>query len=579
VLDDSAAEPVEGPITPGRAPILDDPISGLRKHARSIEQGICREVHENVPIYGDPREGRYRDVLTKYEQYMIKYESRATRWQKHLSNIKRTIAAAIGLSQDQDEFTEEEREKLREIGIIAIFGSGGNPTRGLPDKLLTALQSELVKIILIDFSKHALESAINNFSNIGITPLAAYQMDLSMGTTAHINNYAMDLKEKMDNSPDGGDVHTYIRLIENEIESIIEAYETGKPIPGFFNNYPIIEEHRPGLAISEMVTAATFLPIYEYLLQVIRLAEKADSVKKNELIARLNKIHAKFNAFILRLNSAKMVEMCTDNANVLILTDVNKVSPTPRDELQSTAEDIKAAIDVLVSGKGDGDPVLAGCADYEVRMSRNGCSEDPLKSIIGSVAAIRDLTFETLGQDEQDKDHQWMWWDERAHGHRVEVVKFKMDRGRKKTIVGLLQNLPHQIAESGDPVTAARMIMEKLQQQIESEEPEHGFTGRSCLQWLRELQLHPLPIPEEILGSNRKYMHKGAREILENVPREIIEQGFQEVLVHLQKHHNWVDDAGGITRRHIATGLDWLRRFSEALREEQNNQPEPDSVK
>ncbi|MBU0668078.1 hypothetical protein KJ951_00335 [Patescibacteria group bacterium] len=574
-LDDSAI----GPIMHGQElapyddrPSVEDASVGIKGEARSIEQEICRKTYRGVPIFDDLNAHRYREVLESYESYMLAYESMAAMWKDHYANVQRAIDLAIGLSPSRSgkssyKITPHEREKLQEIGRIAVFGCGFNPTRELSPKMIQALADGLVELILVDFSRKSLRSSINFFLAIGIKPKAAYQMDLTMGTAAYINSYATNLKREMDEAPGGCDLNIFIDLIDNEVDSIIEAYEKGRNIPGFFNNYPMNEDDRPGLAVSTMVTAATFLTIYDYLLKIVKKSEMADV-----LIEKLRAIHAKFNAFVLRLNATKIAELSKDNSNVLIITDVNKVNlPSAQitnDVKPADAESIRNAINALVNGSATAtDSLLAEFVDNEIRMSRDGRTCESLEEIVRSVAAIRDATFVTLGPGKHNpaSPRNWMWWDDPGnesddpgHGHEVHVVNYRLDKGVKRTIIGLFKNLPADIIASGDPVAAAHFIKDELTENNDSE---------ACLRWLVELNipLEDVP-PDDMLDRHRPYMNKGAYQIIDQVPREDIERGWEQALAYLQKEYDWQND--GITRGHIKTGMDWLRRFVKELRKD-----------
>ena len=563
--------------------VSDDAVSTeLKLASRSTVRGICRKIYRNVSIFEDFNEHKYRDVLQNYDAYMHTYDSLASMWKEHYANVQQSVDLALGLSPDESgkdgvELTIDEREKIRQVGCIALFGCGFNPTRELSPKVIKALADGLAELILVDFSRNSLRSSINFFLAIGIKPKAAYQMDLTMGAAAHMNTYAINLWKEMDEAHEAGHLKVYIDLITNEVDAIIDAYERGESIPGFFENFPIEEDDRPGLAVSSMVTAATFLTIHDYLLKAVKKSKGIDVADKNPLISDLRETHAKFNAFILRLNAAKMVELSKDNANILIVTDVNKVNliqgsnpgqdnPHPVEE---TLESVKSAIDASVRRNEPLRQDLLRYTDNEARMSRDGNNEEPLEDIIGSVAAIRDLTFEALGSE---KTRQWMWWDDPGngyddygHGHKVRAIKYKYDKGRKRTIIGLLQNLPDEVIANGDPVTAARIVKKELDERIAKEQTHRGFANQSSLQWLEELEIPRADIPQGMMEMHCPHMCGGAAEIIDNVPGKIIEQGWEQVFEYLQKEYNWQQD--NVTRGHVITGMEWLRRFIEALRD------------
>jgi hypothetical protein len=598
VLGDTAeaGKNVETPSAPGRIHVPGDsvppsgeesppsPRTGAEANGNEIQR-----TFRGVPLFYDYHEDDYRAVLTSYEAYMLEYEALASGWQDHYDNVQGSVDLALGLSPRDDkngtnEITPEEREKLKQIGCIALFGCGFNPTRELSPKLKKALHEGMIDLILVDFSRSSLRSSINFFLGLGIKPKAAYQTDLTNGAAANINTFLDRDKKWLEISREGFNLETYITRIDVEVNALIGAFETGERTTGFLDSYPMNEEDRPGLAVSTMVTAATFLTIYGQILNIIRKAEKDTGKEKPELIAKLRAIHARFNAFVLRLNATKMAELCKDKANVLIITDVNKVnlpdtgSSDQKDRCaeenpEAMTERIMDAIKALVSGVGIADPELVKKVGNEARMSRKGGEEESLREIIGSVNSLGYMDFETLGEKEP---RQWMWWDDPGneidgpgHGHKVQAINFKLDKRRWMMIINLLQNLPGEVIANGDPMTAARTIKSELSGGAENGQgTQDDISSRqACLEWLKKLAIPKVDVPTDMTERHRPFMHKGALEILHKVYPNIIRQGWEPVLAYLQKEHQWLEDER--TRGHVITGMDWLRRFVEELREEE----------
>lgn len=406
------------------------------------EKEVLRDC-EGVPIQEDYFNWYYRDLLNDYDGYMLYYESMAGCWENHYHNVQKSIDRALGLGEGGD-LTAEEREKLKKVGCLAIFGSGCNPARELSPKLIQALAERDLELVLSDFSSRALTGAVNRLSQIGIEPKAAYQIDLTMGISGHLHEDVERFSQGVDYFANPGKIDVFFSRLENQMDSLLKIHEEGGKMPDFvFDHYSIKEKESIGLAVSTMLAAATFLTVYGKLFDLInKNFGHLDSSQR--FSQRLKQLHAKYNAFILKFSSTNISELCGDNADVLVVSDVNKVSlPSPdrlglknvrpNNQLKVIYEKIRAAVDAVVSMSDDAtESDLISTVDFETRIGSDGSTEESVEKVLSSMTAMKGRIFTPVLSG---NPMQWVWWDELmisednyGHGHKVQTSHFKLKK-------------------------------------------------------------------------------------------------------------------------------------------------------
>lgn len=530
--------------------------------------------HGNVPVYCEYKEHIFRRLLRDYEGYMLNYESAARRpkWKEHYKRIQETIDSLLGLdsAKNTTQLTKEEIKTLKSLGHFALFGCGFNVTRELSPRLKKALRETKIQIVLVDFSKKALKSSIDFLAEEGITPAAAYQMDLTMGAASVLNTFRNELRSFKYNDSLGSieEYKSYLEDISRKLDTMIKQFESEKKFRDMFDDYQMREDHRPTAVVSTMVTTATFLTIFDELVKQF--------APYPELHEDLERLHAKYNAFIVRLNAAKLTNLCKGNGKVCMIMDVNKicidVDPTIKrgDEREIIIEEIRDSLDAVLES-GDQNVALSkegASTREELRISRDGANTEPLEQLLNDVGVAGQQTSKKI--EDVHILGRWHWWDEndfgQEHGHRVEAVAFSVNN-MKTEIRELLDQLPDYIKEEGDPEKAAMEFKALLNAAVSRENQNHNSSYGRIIDFLNEVEVPEIScedLPEEMLERRRPYVFKAGYELINLAHSKIWESKWEKVLEYLIKERKWSDD--GYTQEHVKTGLDWLRKFLSALK-------------
>lgn len=540
------------------------------------------------PIYADYDEHNYREVLNDYERYMITYDSLASNWPDHYRKIQQSIDEAMGLKRGK-KISEAEEKTLRSTGIIALFGCGYNPTRELSPKMLQALKDKMIDVVLVDFSKYALKTAINFLNSQNIQPKAAYQMDLSGGAATYLRTFITEHKRHLGGNLNGK-LEVFLDEVIKEAEALMQNYKyRDERIPGNSNRYLMHEGDRPGLAVSTMVAAATFLTVYEGLQKIVSAySEYLSPAERESHMRKIQEMHARYNAFVMGMNSAKMANLCRDKGRVLIITDVNKISYELPEETNGNVDEeirkkqaetvarIRASVEDRLLGNPPEESDLLPLIKKEIRMSRIGALAEPLEDIVRDPFMTRKMVMAAI--DEFRSNQGWMWWDDPRHGHEVRTVAYEVAKNKKIPLIGILSNLPREIESSEDPERAAMFVRTQIKEQIRAL-PLYSKSAADLQETLTRLANLKLPdiedFSDELMESHKGYVCKAGRELLSLVSWDTLATSWKEVHTYLIKERNWKND--DITRGHIKAGMHWLKKFVAALKAAEEKDTEDDS--
>lgn len=547
------------------------PVGGAETMARQryfrskIELELCNTSHRRVLVYADAHADQYRQVLEQYETFMAEYESNAGHWKEHYDNMQHALDKSMGIRANMTD--EELKEVLSRVGCITIFGCGYNPTRELSKKLMKGLRKGYARLVLVDFSQKALRSAIDFLDQVGIKPGAAYQMDLTLGSVASVDSYFNQLSKssKAGAGIDETKLRLYLDLINELIDSLMVQLKVNGLVAGAFRGYIMKDEDKPGMAVSTMVAAATFMTIYGKLINLIE-RNVVDPEIVSELKREATRIHSKFNACVVQMITAQMLNFCKDEGSAVIVTEVDKINlglgtdPHAHDvenEEIRKLEEQAALVRKAVQDNGK-TPELQQHLDtvtINPKISQTGDKVD-FEQVVKDTPLFDKKFQVVLGPK-----RQWLWWDEPMdHGHTVVQLAFRAARIPNQDVLELIKYVDKNTSESAD----AKKILDKILKAPAQNAEKGGVMNNPGIKWLRSLKLIDFELTPDMIG-HLPFACESMYQLLNLVPAEYLSQGWEAALAYLCEKEDWLNDA--CTERHLKVGYKLLIELIRAINE------------
>ncbi len=547
------------------------PVGGAETMARQryfrskIELELCNTAHRRVLVYADAHEDQYRQVLDQYETFMAQYESNAGNWKEHYDNIQHALDKSMGIRANMTD--EELKEVLSRVGCITIFGCGYNPTRELSRKLMKGLRKGYARLVLVDFSQKALRSAIDFLDQSGIKPGAAYQMDLTLGSVGSIDSYFNQLSKSSNVSTriDETKLRLYLDLVNELIDSLMVQLKANGLVAGAFRGYIMKDEDKPGMAVSTMVAAATFMTIYGKLLNLIE-RNVVDPEIVSELKQEATRIHSKFNACVVQMITAQMLNFCKDEGSAVIVTEVDKINlglgtdqhahDVENEEVRKLEE--QAAL-VRKAVQDDG-------RTPELKKHLDTVTTDPKISQTGDKVDFEQVVKDTPLFDKRfqvalGRKRKWLWWDEpMEHGHTVMQLAFRAARIPNQDVIDLIKYVDKQTGESAD----AKKILDKIMEAPAQNPGKDHVLNNPGIKWLRSLELIDFELTEDMVG-HMPFACESMHQLINLVPAEYLSLGWEASLAYLSEKEDWLTDA--CTERHLKVGYKLLIELIRAINE------------
>ncbi len=271
-------------------------IANLFKEKTYVKQKLLRP---------DPKRKSYKKISAAYEKYLLDiYQKNYLQnncWHEHYAKIHDQINLLIGGS---DDYLKDK--------VIAIVGCGPEPgERDFSPRLLNLLRKgQLKKVVLIDFSKTILVSAINNLIRKGVDPsrIKAYQVDLTKGLSSYFTCTMLDSGHN--------DYAITLEKMHRDLET-----KSVEPI----NPTLIEEDDRFDFFISSMFATATLVPVINKCMKKLVNDEDLDEENRLKLIDSCRDFHRRYNSKIVELSTRKIISLGKENQRGLIIADTEKI--------------------------------------------------------------------------------------------------------------------------------------------------------------------------------------------------------------------------------------------------------------
>lgn len=254
----------------------------------------------------DKNSSRYRKISDLYEKYLfttyqenyIKYNS----WKDHFCKIHDQINLMLS---EYDDLSEK---------IVAIAGCGPAPgDRDFDTGFVNLLKSGgLKKVVLIDFSKLTLISAIDNLLNKGVplNRIQAYQIDLTGG----IGAYFADILTRIHN----GECLPALENMKDDLITRMEEIVT-KDLA------KLEEEDRFDFFISSMFATSTLFPIIYGFKEKIRRFKRLSPEEKKKILASCDDFENAYNTYMLSFTTNYIVGLGREKQRGLVIVDTEKI--------------------------------------------------------------------------------------------------------------------------------------------------------------------------------------------------------------------------------------------------------------
>ncbi len=529
-----------------------DDINRAREDSREAITDVlshCQvELCENTPIFLDVERGRYKEVVEAYNRFMAIYVGKSEEWGEHYKRQAKALENALGIYKSTP---ANKVDKILDKECIVIFGCGYND-KGVSKKVKESLAKGHGKLVLVDFSRMALGSAIEKYGVEGVEVTAAYQMSISRARESTLNGYIEGTsKENME---------AYIRFFGKEVDKLAKELVGKGTTPGTYKISEMLEEHRPTIAVSAMVGAATFLTVYDKIKEVVE-KEAKNSEQRESLITELNRIHAQFNAFVMQLHITQMLGLCKwrrgkDGKKIkklLFITDTNKRKIILKEQeggRKVGKKELEGDVKKIKEGKEDELEIIKFDSP-EVRISRDGEKIEDIEDIIRQIPGLDDALTEDRGK--------WVWLDalyeqNDRHGHdtmAIEIVKEQRFVERVKAVLPQIVCCALGLKGGKADFSATRI-------------PEQSYFDEAVC-WLAMLELSSDDISAGDINPSQDAKN-AAEQILLLVggKKEYLEKGWKSCLHYLVDKKNW---SLGDSEDFVKAGYFFLIELAEDARE------------
>jgi GTP pyrophosphokinase/guanosine-3',5'-bis(diphosphate) 3'-pyrophosphohydrolase len=266
----------------------------------------AKQFENHHLLVPDPGRKEYKALSERYEKYLFttyqKSYEKYDCWKGHFENIHNQIDALIPETGVKDK-------------IIAVFGCGPDPAhRDLSPRILAMLrEKKLSKLVLIDFSRIALISAIQNLLAEGVSAesIIAYQIDITRGASSYFSN-RLDHISRLE----AHDIPSAFAKLTNELFRM----ETHFSLP----SYKLEDPDRFDFFISSMFATSTLLPAYYDFRSKMRMRFKDSSTRDSIRLASDNFFMA-YDEKMLTLTTQFIIDLGKPQQRGLVVTDVEKI--------------------------------------------------------------------------------------------------------------------------------------------------------------------------------------------------------------------------------------------------------------
>jgi GTP diphosphokinase / guanosine-3',5'-bis(diphosphate) 3'-diphosphatase len=313
-------------------------------------------------LHTDPKGSSYKGVVVAYEKYLLntyqKNYQQFNCWRDHYKKIHDQINMLIG---ENDNLADK---------VIALIGCGPEPAnRDFSPKLINLLRTgKLKKVVLIDFSRNILVSAIDNLIKKGVdsSHISAYQMDLTRGLSTHFCN-------KMGEARKTRDIKKTVAYMNDSLASIINLHP-GKEV------FAINEEDRFDFFISSMFATATLVPMINTCIMKVQANEDLTPDQKGWISDQCDRFHQDYNTLIVERTTNDIIGLGKNEQRGVIIADTEKIHKGVKKIRKTVSE-----------------PMI------------NTCKKNP---------AVKDVQL-----------YHWLWQDESDHYHAIQsmVMDIKKD--------------------------------------------------------------------------------------------------------------------------------------------------------
>lgn len=237
-------------------------------------------------------------LFTTYQQNYFKYNF----WKDHYSKIHDQINVMMSEAVDLSDKT------------VALVGCGPEPAdRDFGHDFINLLrEGGIKKVVLIDFSKLTLVSAIDNLVNKGvpISRIKAYQIDLTSGISAYFSDRLSKLKN--------GECLLSLEQMKTDLKVIID--EVMDKCCNLVDT-----EDRFDFFISSMFATATLLPVMYDFKEKIRGLKHVTTEEKKLILAACDDFEIIYNTFMFSFTTNYIVGLGKTNQRGLVIVDTEKI--------------------------------------------------------------------------------------------------------------------------------------------------------------------------------------------------------------------------------------------------------------